>query len=238
MNGHSDSNSNHVNGNGHHHNSHHNHDGMPVPTKKQKILCKATLSDSLKSTSYAVRGPLAILADQLQGDLAAAKANGPDAEAELIRKRGWKNVVSTNIGNPQALGQVPVTFFRQVSATSFFVVTVCLSAACPGRTVDGRWTVPLAFTSVNGHGTMDLEGTGNFQRLAWVVFGTGRKTEWPPSYFRPRRKSSCFESGIGESRRLFQIWLPTEWRKTIAGARGLLAGIDTTKWLTDIHVSL
>ncbi len=109
----------HLNG---HHNGANGHieqtpngtEAMVTQTAVRRVLTKATLSPALLSTSYAVRGPLAILADQLQTDLAKAQAKGKEAEEQLIRKRGWKNVVSTNIGNPQALGQVPITFFRQV----------------------------------------------------------------------------------------------------------------------------
>ncbi|KAI9013462.1 pyridoxal phosphate-dependent transferase [Hyaloraphidium curvatum] len=81
-----------------------------------KVLTRDTLSPALLRTSYAVRGPLAILADQLNEERLAAKQRGPGEEEALVARRGWKNVVLTNIGNPQALGQVPITFFRQVLA--------------------------------------------------------------------------------------------------------------------------
>ncbi|KAJ3315356.1 hypothetical protein HDV04_003749 [Boothiomyces sp. JEL0838] len=54
---------------------------------------------------YAVRGEQAIRAEELRNELAKNENLLP-----------FKNVVSCNIGNPQQLGQKPITFFRQVSA--------------------------------------------------------------------------------------------------------------------------
>lgn len=54
---------------------------------------------------YAVRGAIAIRADELRNQLAKNPGSLP-----------FKHVVSCNIGNPQQLGQLPVTFYRQVAA--------------------------------------------------------------------------------------------------------------------------
>jgi hypothetical protein len=104
----------------------------PAPGLR-RVLNKATLSPNLLRTSYAVRGPLAILADQLQADLSAAQESGREAEEEVVRRRGWRNVVNTNIGNPQALGQRPVTFFRQVGGTGTRPVVSGLDGLEPNR---------------------------------------------------------------------------------------------------------
>eukprot|EP00911_Craspedida_sp_UC1_P001317 UC1_evm2s995 len=67
-------------------NSHH-----PAVLKQSAII-----NSRLRRTEYAVRGELYL----------AAQA----------RKEAGKEVIMTNVGNPQALGQRPVTFFRQVMA--------------------------------------------------------------------------------------------------------------------------
>jgi alanine transaminase len=51
-----------------------------------------------------VRGELVIKALEIQKQLAASKAHGLP----------FDEVVFCNIGNPQELGQLPVSFFRQV----------------------------------------------------------------------------------------------------------------------------
>merc|ERR1719424_327825 len=53
---------------------------------------------------YAVRGVIVQKAQQLQSELAAGQTEGKD----------YEKIVMCNIGNPQSLGQKPVSFFRQV----------------------------------------------------------------------------------------------------------------------------
>jgi len=55
-----------------------------------------TMSQSIRRMQYAVRGTIVMRADEL-------KAEGAE-------------ILFTNIGNPQAVGQPPITFFRQVEA--------------------------------------------------------------------------------------------------------------------------
>ena len=57
---------------------------------------EVTMSQSLRRMQYAVRGSVVMRADQL-------KAQGRD-------------ILFTNIGNPHAVGQKPITFYRQVLA--------------------------------------------------------------------------------------------------------------------------
>lgn len=58
------------------------------------------------NADYAVRGAIVIRANQIQTEL----AKGTD-------KYGFKKVIYCNIGNPQDVGQKPLTFHRQVMAT-------------------------------------------------------------------------------------------------------------------------
>lgn len=61
-----------------------------------KALDYETLNENVKKAQYAVRGELYLRASELQ-------------------KEG-KKIIFTNVGNPHALGQKPLTFPRQVVA--------------------------------------------------------------------------------------------------------------------------
>ena len=58
-----------------------------------------------REAQYAVRGPVAIRAQAMQKKLISDPSSVP-----------FKSLISCNIGNPQALGQKPLTFVRQVAA--------------------------------------------------------------------------------------------------------------------------
>jgi aspartate/methionine/tyrosine aminotransferase len=64
---------------------------------RQRRLTMATISESLKRMEYAVRGRVVIEADKM--------ASEEDAK-----------IIYTNIGNPQSVGQMPLTWPRQVVA--------------------------------------------------------------------------------------------------------------------------
>jgi hypothetical protein len=64
-----------------------------------------TINESVKEMQYAVRGAIVARAGQIEADL----AKNPD-------KYTFDKVVMCNIGNPQSLGQKPITFYRQVLA--------------------------------------------------------------------------------------------------------------------------
>lgn len=63
---------------------------------KSKVLTGANINENMKKCKYEVRGEIY---------LAAVK-----------RTQEGKEVIYTNVGNPQALGQIPLTFGRQVMA--------------------------------------------------------------------------------------------------------------------------
>jgi aspartate/methionine/tyrosine aminotransferase len=70
----------------------------------EKVLQVSRINPNIRRVQYAVRGELAIRAEQLKTEL--------DAGKELPFSR----IVNCNIGNPQQLNQKPITFFRQVAA--------------------------------------------------------------------------------------------------------------------------
>src|SRR5277367_459524 len=73
-------------------------------TSYKKVLNIDTINPAVREAKYAVRGELAIRANQLEAQL---KKEG---EAQLP----FKDIVHCEIGNPQALDQKPLTFIRQV----------------------------------------------------------------------------------------------------------------------------
>jgi alanine transaminase len=73
-------------------------------TEYKKVLTIDTINPAVKAAKYAVRGELAIRANQLEAQLKK------DDDAGLP----FKDIVHCEIGNPQALDQKPLTFIRQV----------------------------------------------------------------------------------------------------------------------------
>ncbi|CAJ0765462.1 13391_t:CDS:2 [Entrophospora sp. SA101] len=71
--------------------------------KQSKILTYETINSHVRKAEYAVRGELAIRADNIKQEL-----------SEKSNKYDFSEIVSCNIGNPQQLDQKPITFFRQV----------------------------------------------------------------------------------------------------------------------------
>ncbi|KAK3812957.1 MAG: pyridoxal phosphate-dependent transferase [Benniella sp.] len=73
-------------------------------TVSTKILTSKNMNQQVREAQYAVRGELAIRSEELKNELAKGV------------KLPFKRVVGCNIGNPQALDQKPITFFRQVAS--------------------------------------------------------------------------------------------------------------------------
>lgn len=71
-----------------------------------RVITNDTINKAVLNAEYAVRGAIAIRAEELRDDLEAGK------------KLPFDQVVSCNIGNPQQLDQKPLTYLRQVSVTS------------------------------------------------------------------------------------------------------------------------
>lgn len=69
----------------------------------QKRLTIDTINPRVREAQYAVRGELAVLSEEFRARLANNDSSLP-----------FDQVISANIGNPQQLGQKPITFFRQV----------------------------------------------------------------------------------------------------------------------------
>ncbi|KAK9457199.1 pyridoxal phosphate-dependent transferase [Dipodascopsis uninucleata] len=72
-------------------------------TKSRKALTIDTINPKLVKADYAVRGRLAIRAEELRERLQSGD-----------NSLQFKEIINANIGNPQAMDQKPITFFRQV----------------------------------------------------------------------------------------------------------------------------
>ncbi|GES77716.1 pyridoxal phosphate-dependent transferase [Rhizophagus clarus] len=71
-----------------------------------KLLTYESINPHVKRVEYAVRGELAIRAEQIKDELSKGNSYNYD----------FDTVVNCNIGNPQQLKQKPITFFRQVAS--------------------------------------------------------------------------------------------------------------------------
>ena len=76
-----------------------------IKPKKSKCLTLETMSPNLRRMEYAVRGDVVLAADKLAKELQTPHAHHP-----------FDHIVYTNIGNPQSVGQKPLTWPRQVLA--------------------------------------------------------------------------------------------------------------------------
>ena len=71
---------------------------------KHEFVTEDSLSERVLNAEYAVRGEIVARAGELQKELQSGK------------KLPFESLVYCNIGNPQSLGQKPLTFVRQVLA--------------------------------------------------------------------------------------------------------------------------
>ncbi|KAJ5595078.1 alanine aminotransferase [Penicillium hispanicum] len=74
-----------------------------LSTTSSKCLSLDSMNQSIKAAKYAVRGELAVKAEEYRQRLADGDKSLP-----------FDSVIFANIGNPQQLDQKPITFFRQV----------------------------------------------------------------------------------------------------------------------------
>ncbi|XP_076889386.1 alanine aminotransferase 2-like [Bidens hawaiensis] len=78
---------------------------VTVDSLNPKVACILLAVKSVLKCEYAVRGEIVSLAQKLQQDLQANPGDHP-----------FQEILYCNIGNPQSLGQKPITFFREVLA--------------------------------------------------------------------------------------------------------------------------
>ena len=79
----------------------------PQPKAKHKRFTVANMDTKIVQAKYAVRGTVAAKA----GELAGALARGDDLPFDKL--------VLCNIGNPHAVQQRPITFYRQVASALY-----------------------------------------------------------------------------------------------------------------------
>lgn len=83
-----------------------------VATVKSKVLTVPEgINEPLQRMQYAVRGAIVQRAEQLSRKL---RESSSDSSALASESLPFSRVIYCNIGNPQSVGQAPVTFIRQV----------------------------------------------------------------------------------------------------------------------------
>ncbi|XP_028329387.1 alanine aminotransferase 2-like [Gouania willdenowi] len=77
---------------------------VPGSGPRAKVLTLDTMNPTVKKVQYAVRGPIVQRAVELERELSEGV------------KKPFSEVIKANIGDAHAMGQQPITFFRQVLA--------------------------------------------------------------------------------------------------------------------------
>ncbi|KAM7471912.1 hypothetical protein LguiA_010095 [Lonicera macranthoides] len=78
---------------------------MASSTQSPRSFASDTINPKVLKCQYAVRGEIVMVAQQLQQELKDKPGSHP-----------FDEILFCNIGNPQSLGQQPITFFREVLA--------------------------------------------------------------------------------------------------------------------------
>ena len=78
---------------------------MRQPLRRMASLSLNNINQQVLTAEYAVRGPIVLRSAQIKAQLASDPSSLP-----------FDNVLACNIGNPQAVGQQPISFNRQVHA--------------------------------------------------------------------------------------------------------------------------
>lgn len=89
---------------------------MPAPSSRRLNI--GNINQNVKDAKYAVRGELAVKAEDYRVQLADANKFPPTppedgVPAQQNKSLPFDEVIFANIGNPQQLDQKPITFFRQ-----------------------------------------------------------------------------------------------------------------------------
>lgn len=87
-----------------------------------RVLTSTSMNQAVLTAEYAVRGPLSIRADQLRDQL---ESGGQGMQ--------FNKVINCNIGNPQQLGQKPLTYLRQVRSITDTIVLFRTTMGGRGR---------------------------------------------------------------------------------------------------------
>lgn len=118
-----------------------------------KLITVDNMNKNIKIMEYAVRGPLLQRALELEKELSSGV------------KKPFTEVIKANIGDAQAMGQKPLTFYRQVLALVCFPELLCnrdlfpldtvnrakeLLAACRGGSV-GSYSESFGIESIREH---------------------------------------------------------------------------------------
>ena len=85
---------------------------MSSPESKKRLTVD-TMNRQLLKMEYAVRGPVVIAADKIDDEL---KSSSSGSSGGSSSKYAFDHIIYTNIGNPQSVGQKPLTWPRQVLA--------------------------------------------------------------------------------------------------------------------------
>jgi hypothetical protein len=98
-----------------------------MDTDNNHVLSLENINQHILKAEYAVRGELALKAEELAQVLLLPCSFMVSAFLQTIKSDPkslpFHKITFCNIGNPQQLGQVPISFFRQVEPANYYLWT-------------------------------------------------------------------------------------------------------------------
>ncbi|KAL7531930.1 hypothetical protein ACHAXR_004310, partial [Thalassiosira sp. AJA248-18] len=152
----------------------------PAPVDSEHSWNKHTMSQNLRRMQYAVRGEVVIRAD-------AMAAEG-------------KKIIYTNIGNPHAVGQKPITYYRQVMSLCDLpaecgIANPQISSAFPTDVVERAIEMRSAIGPAGTGAYTNSQGIGKFRDdVAHFITARDGHVSFPSNIFLTNGASAAIES--------------------------------------------
>ena len=153
---------------------------LPRPEDSEHSWNKHTMSQNLRRMQYAVRGEVVIKAD-------AMAAEG-------------RKIIYTNIGNPHAVGQKPITYYRQVMALCDLpaecgIANPQVSSAFPVDVVERAIEMRSAIGPAGTGAYTNSQGIGKFRDdIAHFITARDGHVSFPSSIFLTNGASAAIEN--------------------------------------------
>ena len=172
--------------------------GKPKPMESDHSWNKHTMSQNLRRMQYAVRGEVVIRAD-------AMAAEG-------------RKIIYTNIGNPHAVGQKPITYYRQVLALCDLpaesgIANPIIATAFPDDVIDRAIEMRAAIGPCGTGAYTNSQGIGKFRDdVAHFLTARDGHVSFPSNIFLTNGASTAIEQVltglIGGNRDAIMIPIP------------------------------
>ena len=170
----------------------------PKPADSDHSWNKHTMSQNLRRMQYAVRGEVVIRADALAAE--------------------GKKIIYTNIGNPHAVGQPPLTYYRQVMAlcdlpAEFGIENTQIASSFPADVVERAIEMKQAIGPAGTGAYTNSQGVMDFRKdVANFITMRDEHVALPSNIFLTNGASAAIENVltglIGNNRDAIMIPIP------------------------------